>query len=80
MSANAYLSDLSGPIQIHHGTGDTTVPYSYSVMLDQEIKAAGRSSELFLYPNDDHNIAANRDNALVLSVVFFNQHVKNTSG
>jgi len=79
MSANAYLSNLSGPIQIHHGTGDTTVPYNYSVMLDQQIKAAGGSSELFLYPNDDHNIAANRDNALVLSVVFFNQHVKNIS-
>jgi dipeptidyl aminopeptidase/acylaminoacyl peptidase len=80
LSANAYLSDLSGPIQLHHGTGDTTVPYNYSVMLDQEIKAAGGSSELFLYPNDDHNIATNRDNALVLSVVFFNQHVKNIQG
>ncbi len=78
MSANAYLTDLSGPIQIHHGTGDTTVPYSYSVMLDEQIKAAGGSSELFLYPNDDHNIATNRDNALILSVVFFNEHVKNT--
>jgi dipeptidyl aminopeptidase/acylaminoacyl peptidase len=77
MSANAYLSDLSGPIQLHHGTGDTTVPFNYSVLLDQQIKAAGGSSELFLYPNDDHNIATNRDNALVLSVVFFNQHVKN---
>ncbi len=77
MSANAYLADLSGPIQLHHGTGDTTVPFNYSVLLDQQIKATGGSSELFLYPNDDHNIAANRDNALVLSVVFFNQHVKN---
>lgn len=77
LSANSYLHDLSGPVQIHHGTGDSTVPYSYSVMLDEQIKAAGQSSELFLYPNDDHNIATNRDNALVLSVVFFNQHVKN---
>lgn len=79
MSANTYLSDLSGPIQLHHGTDDTTVPFNYSVLLDQQIKAAGGSSELFLYPNDDHNIAANRDNALVLSVVFFNQHVKNVT-
>jgi len=77
LSANAYLSDLSGPIQLHHGTGDTTVPFNYSVMLNQQIKAAGGSSELFLWPNDDHNIATHRDNALVLSVVFFNQHIKN---
>jgi len=80
LSANAYLSDLSGPIQLHHGTADTSVPYNYSVMLDQQIRAVGGSSELFLYPNDDHNIATNRDNALVLSVVFFNQHVKNVHG
>ncbi len=80
LSANAYLSDLSGPIQLHHGTSDSTVPYNYSVLLDQQIRTAGGSSELFLYPNDDHNIATNRDNALVLSVVFFNQHVKNLDG
>ena len=80
LSANAYLTDLSGPIQLHHGTGDTTVPFNYSVMLNQQIQAVGGSCELFLYPNDDHNIAANRDNALVLSVVFFNQHVKNVDG
>ncbi len=80
LSANAYLADLSGPIQLHHGTGDTTVPYNYSVLLDEQIRAAGRSTELFLYPNDDHNIATNRDNALVLSVVFFNEYVKSLSG
>lgn len=80
LSANSYLADLSGPIQIHHGTADTSVPYEYSVMLDQQIRAVGRFTELFLYPNDDHNIATNRDNALTLSVVFFNQHVKENYG
>jgi dipeptidyl aminopeptidase/acylaminoacyl peptidase len=76
LSANSYLADLSGPIQIHHGTGDTSVPYRYSTTLDEQIRASGRSSELFLYSGDDHNIATNRDDALLLSVVFFNQHVK----
>ncbi|MEZ4670079.1 MAG: alpha/beta fold hydrolase [Anaerolineae bacterium] len=77
LSANAYLSQLSGPVQIHHGTGDTTVPFEYSTTLDQQIRAAGGVDELFLYPNDDHNIATNRDAALALSVVFFNRYVKN---
>lgn len=75
LSANSYLADLSGPIQIHHGTNDTTVPYDYSVQLDQQIRAAGRHTELFLWPNDDHNIATYRDDALTLSVVFFHQHL-----
>lgn len=76
LSANHYLSDLSGPIQLHHGTGDTSVPYAYSVTLDEQIRAAGGNVELFLYNGDDHNIATNRDNALALSVAFFNRYVK----
>jgi dipeptidyl aminopeptidase/acylaminoacyl peptidase len=77
LSANSYLNDLSGPIQIHHGTGDATVPFAYSSQLDEQIRAAGQHTELFLWPGDDHNIATYRDDALTLSVVFFNQHVAN---
>lgn len=76
LSANSYLADLSGPIQLHHGTGDADVPYAYSVTLDEQIRAAGHPVELFLYNNDDHNISINRDNALALSVAFFNRYVK----
>lgn len=76
LSANSYLADLTGPVQIHHGTNDTTVPYAYSVTLDEQIRAAGKTTELFLYPRDDHNIATNRDDALTLSVAFFHQHVR----
>lgn len=76
LSANSYLSQLSGPVQIHHGSGDTTVPYEYSIVLDEQIRAAGGTVELYLYANDDHNIATNRDAALALSVVFFNRYVK----
>jgi dipeptidyl aminopeptidase/acylaminoacyl peptidase len=76
LSANSFLGDLSGPMQIHHGLADTTVPYDYSVQLDEQIQAAGGTVELYLYPNDDHNIAANRDGALALSVVFFHRYVK----
>jgi dipeptidyl aminopeptidase/acylaminoacyl peptidase len=80
LSANSYLAELSGPVQIHHGTGDTTVPYVYSVTLDEQIRAAGRSTQLFLYDGDDHNIATNRDDALTLSVVFFHQYVRGLEG
>ena len=49
-------------------------------MLEQQIRTAGKPVELFLYPNDDHNISVNRDDALTLSVVFFNQWVKGSYG
>ncbi|MBC7812317.1 MAG: S9 family peptidase [Burkholderiales bacterium] len=80
LSANSYLADLTGPVQLHHGTSDDDVPFQYSVTLEEQIQMAGGSVELFLYNNDDHNIATNRDNALALSVVFFNQHVKGAYG
>lgn len=76
LSANSYLMDLNAPIQLHHGTGDTTVPYQFSVTLDQQIRAVGKSSQLISYDKDDHNIARNRDVALTVSVVFFDEHVK----
>jgi dipeptidyl aminopeptidase/acylaminoacyl peptidase len=76
LSANAYLSDLSGPVQLHHGTGDTDVPNAMSVRLDDQIRAAGQDVELFLYNGDDHNISRNRDDALTLSVAFFDRYVK----
>jgi dipeptidyl aminopeptidase/acylaminoacyl peptidase len=80
LSANSFLDEVSGPVQIHHGTGDDTVPYAYSTTLEQQMRLAGAQVELFLYPNDDHNISVNRDDALTLSVVFFNQHVKGVYG
>jgi len=76
ISANSYLADLSGPVQIHTGTGDATVPYGMSVRLDQQIRAAGGTSELFLWEGDDHNIATHRDDALLLSVAFMHVHVR----
>ena len=76
ISANSYLSELSGPVQIHHGTGDATVPVGMSIRLDEQIRAAGGMSELFLWEGDDHNIAAYRDDALLLSVAYFHVHVR----
>ena len=76
LSANAYLAEISGPVQLHHGTSDDTVPYSYSTTLDSEIRAAGKKVELILYRGDNHNISVNLNNALTVSVVFFDQYVK----
>jgi dipeptidyl aminopeptidase/acylaminoacyl peptidase len=30
LSANAYVSNLSGPVQLHHGTADADVPVAFS--------------------------------------------------
>jgi dienelactone hydrolase len=77
ISPNSYLADLSGPIQLHHGTADSSVPVEFSTTLDSQIKTAGGTVEIYLYEGDDHNIAANLGTALTRSVEFFDRYVKN---
>ncbi len=76
ISANSYLNDISGPVQIHHGTADTSVPVEFSEKLDQQLKAVNKESELFIYQGDDHNLASNLGIALNRSVEFFDKYLK----
>lgn len=76
ISANAFLKDVSGPIQIHHGTADTSVPVAFSEKLDVQLKEVGKVSELFIYQGDDHNLAGNLGVALNRSVEFFDKYLK----
>jgi dipeptidyl aminopeptidase/acylaminoacyl peptidase len=76
LSPNSYLGDLSGPVQLHHGTADTSVPVEYSRMLEAQIQAAGKAVELFTYKGDNHNISANFARAMARSIRFFDTYVK----
>jgi len=76
VSPNAYLAEISGPLQIHHGSADSTVPVAYSQTLQQQMEAVGRPSELLIYDGDDHNISKSLSLALRRSVEFFDRHVK----
>jgi dipeptidyl aminopeptidase/acylaminoacyl peptidase len=78
ISANAYLEDLSGPVQLHHGTGDETVPVANSEMLYQQILDAGKSVELYLYPNDNHNLSNSFSLAMQRTIEFFNTYLKDS--
>jgi alpha-beta hydrolase superfamily lysophospholipase len=77
ISANSYVDTLSGPIQLHHGSGDTVVPVAFSNLLLDDITAADGAVEYFMYPGDDHSISRNFDTAMARSLAFFDQHVKN---
>ena len=76
ISANAYLADISGPVQLHHGTADSSVPVAFSQKLDEQLKAAGKTSELYIYPGDDHNLSRNFSTAMSRSIAFFDKYLK----
>ena len=67
-------------MQIHHGTDDASVPVEFSVTLFDQLKAAGRSAEIYTYLGDDHNIARSFNQAMQRSIQFFDTHVKGQSG
>ncbi len=76
ISANTYLSDLSGPVQLHHGTADTSVPPEFSETLYQQVLAAGKAAELYTYEGDNHNIANSFGLAMQRTIEFFDKYLK----
>lgn len=76
ISANSFLADLSGPVQLHHGTADTSVPLEFSQTLAEQLVAAGRPGELYVYEGDNHNLSGFFSLAMRRTVEFFDRHVK----
>lgn len=76
ISTSAYLQDISGPLQLHHGTADQSVPLQFSQKLYDLLKEQGKEVEIFTYEGDDHNLSANLGLALQRSVEFFGKYLK----
>ena len=76
LSANHYLDDLSGPVQLHHATGDLSVPVEFSDDLAADLEARGGAVDYHRYEGDDHNIAANFGPAMRETIAFFDAQLK----
>ena len=76
ISANSYLSDLSGPIQLHHGTADEDVPLEFSEILFYQMMEANQYVELYKYDGDNHNISNYFGTAMQRTIEFFDRYLK----
>lgn len=76
LSANSYLNDISGPLQLHHGTADESVPLEFSEILYQELQAAGKTVELYTYEGDNHNLSKHFTQAMTRTIEFFDRYLK----
>lgn len=79
ISPSAYLADLSGPLQLHHGTADADVPVEFSSNLQAQAQAEAIAMpvEYYEYPGDNHNLSKSFSTAMQRSVAFFDKYVKN---
>jgi len=76
ISPITYVENISGPIQLQHGTNDAEVPLLFSQKLDEALKKIGKPSTFYKYENDDHNLSNNLNTALERSVAFFDMYLK----
>ena len=76
ISANSYLREISGPIQLHHGTAETDVPVEFSEKLFYQMLEAGQYVELYKHEGDNHNISNFFSTAMRLTIEFFDRFVK----
>lgn len=76
ISANSYLEDLSGPVQLHHGTADSDVPLEFSEILAGQLQAAGQPYEFYIYEGDNHNLSVNFSAAMFRTIQFFDRYLK----
>lgn len=76
ISANSYLADLSGPLQLHYGTSDEEVPPEFSEKLAQEIEAVGGNVSIYSYQGDNHNLTNYFNLAMKRTIEFFDQFLK----
>jgi dipeptidyl aminopeptidase/acylaminoacyl peptidase len=76
VSANSYLEDLSGPVQLHHGTADESVPVEFSATLADQITSAGGTVEYYAYEGDNHNLSGFFTTAMTRTITFFDRYLK----
>ena len=72
-----FLKDISGPIQLHHGTADKSVPMELSIHLKDALEKEGKIVEYYEYEGADHNISSpSFAVAMKRSVEFFDKYLK----
>jgi dipeptidyl aminopeptidase/acylaminoacyl peptidase len=76
ISVNSYLADLSGPIQLHHGTADESVPLKASQTLYEQMLAAGMPAEFYTYEGDNHNLSGFFTTAMNRTIKFFDLYLR----
>lgn len=71
-----YLQYAAAPVHIHYGTADASVPIEWVDKLHNGLLAAGKDSELFLYPGGAHSLqGADKQLYLERTLAFFDRQL-----
>lgn len=72
-----YLQNITGPIQLHQGLNDESVPVIFSESLKNDLIKNDKIVEFYTYEGGDHNISSpNFELAMQRSLDFFDKYLK----
>jgi dipeptidyl aminopeptidase/acylaminoacyl peptidase len=71
-----YFSDVSAPVQLHHGTKDADVPLVFSERMFSMLTTLGKRAEFYVYPGEAHEFIAAWPVAAERALQFFDTYVK----
>ena len=77
ISPLTYFSDVSAPVQLHHGTSDKAVPIEFSEKIFSTLQSLGKRVEFFSYPGEGHEFGEAWQVAAERALQFFDRYVKN---
>ena len=72
----SFIPNIETPLHIQVGSADLVVPPAFSQELNAQLKNAGKSVTLHVYPGSDHNLSPDTTAAMAEAVTFFNQYLK----
>jgi dipeptidyl aminopeptidase/acylaminoacyl peptidase len=72
-----FIDNITALVQIHHGTGDTHVPFSFSNNFKEALDKNNKSVQFYSYEGADHNLSGGAfSQAMSRSVEFFDGILK----
>ncbi|MBA3471493.1 MAG: prolyl oligopeptidase family serine peptidase [Herpetosiphonaceae bacterium] len=76
VSPITYFAAISAPVQLHHGTADSTVDESASVAMAETLRALGKEVTLHLYEGGGHALQGDAYNLYAeRTLEFFRRHL-----
>jgi dienelactone hydrolase len=75
-SLTNYLGDINATLQVHQGTGDNAVPFTWSDKLVAKLKDLGKDVTYFKYIGADHNLQPSWNTVVKRDLEFFQRTEK----
>jgi uncharacterized protein len=76
ISPRTYFDQVNAPVEIHHGTSDSSVPYEWSVRLEKELKDKDKQATLYTYEGEEHEFGPQWQLFMERTAKFFKLNLK----